>query len=755
MRLTLRTLLAYIDGILETENAEEIGKKIEDSEFATNLLHRIRDVMQRLRLAAPRLADRGPGLDANTVAEYLDNTLHDDRVPDFEKVCLDSDVHLAEVASCHQILTLVLGEAAEIDPAARQRMYQLPNLLAAEDPSGNGSDAAEVAAGDGGSGDRASTPRKRRKPIVPDYLREPRKRRSVLPVAVALMTAACIGGVALGYFGYFERDGRLMCLLLGRPEEIADQTVPGSDHSASEQSPPDQGPPEEPANEFPAQPPEPPEEHQPVLVAPLPPESDNLPTPPTTPPNHDTPPEPPPELLPEPLPELPEPLPGLPPEPAPGGALEPTLDVNPDPNPDLTPEPDSPQPPGSPGPQRMGALMSDQQVLLRYHAESTSWQRVPPQGILISEEPLVAPTGFRPKIALSAGVTLQLLGSTRIELLAGGGHALAGVRIRYGRVLIMPLAEAGTQLQLVIGDRTGVITFADAESIVALEVTHTRIPGTDPERVPVAVGANLYARTGQILWDEGAESEIVPVEAGACLAVGSQPADGPRAVQELPKWLMLGPLGDLDRRATSKVEQSLQIGRSPGLVLMELADPNHRQEEVRRLAARCLGDMGRFDDMVAALNDSGNRLDWPKYYIEYLRNAVARSPDEAAEVRQAIERQYREEPAAWYRMLWDYSAEDLEGGQDAKLVEYLDHKVLAFRVLSFWNLKNITGYGLYYHPDQTAAKRQGPVRSWRIRLEAGEIKIKALSEETIPPVVEQEGSLDKNDEPPQGIPVPL
>src|SRR5260370_22050168 len=83
----------------------------------------MRRVARQRRLTVPN----GTGADVtdpNLVASYLDNELEPEQVAEYEKKCLTSEVHLAEVASAHQILSLI-GQKAKVPVEARHRMYQL------------------------------------------------------------------------------------------------------------------------------------------------------------------------------------------------------------------------------------------------------------------------------------------------------------------------------------------------------------------------------------------------------------------------------------------------------------------------------------------------------------------------------------------------------------------------------------------------------------------------------------------------------
>ncbi len=125
MRLTLRTLLAYLDDTLPAAEIKGIGQKVAESDAAQELVARIKQVTRRRRLTTPPATGPNARFDANDVSEYLDNELPADKVAELEKVCLESDAHLAEISACHQILTLVLGEPALVPPTAKERMYGL------------------------------------------------------------------------------------------------------------------------------------------------------------------------------------------------------------------------------------------------------------------------------------------------------------------------------------------------------------------------------------------------------------------------------------------------------------------------------------------------------------------------------------------------------------------------------------------------------------------------------------------------------
>lgn len=250
MRLTLRTLLAYMDDILDPADREELSTKIGSSEFANDLIHRTHDTMRRLRLSAPQPLGIGMALDPNTVAEYLDNVLPPDHVGDLERICLESDVHLAEVASGHHVLTMVLGEPAAIDANARQRMYgiaseveqrrhlriepaHVPFRADKEEQETIGTDADDEA---------GAVPFSPPPAAVPDYLRTSawaRYRGTLTLVAAVLLITATVF-FAFGLKGWFEEGPSSTVASNQNGEDAMPPTMAGSESDSLVPPPNDQ-----------------------------------------------------------------------------------------------------------------------------------------------------------------------------------------------------------------------------------------------------------------------------------------------------------------------------------------------------------------------------------------------------------------------------------------------------------------------------------------------------------------------------------
>jgi len=741
MRLTLRNLLAYMDDILEPDDAQELGKRIEENQTATTLMHRIRDVIRRLRLGAPSVGEQRSGLDANTVAEYLDHTMPPDRVPDFEKVCLESDMHLAEVASCHQILTLVLGEPAEVDPVSRQKMYQLPDLVAAQVKAAQEAAATTTPEMIVGNGDAAlaepKEPQRRAKPAVPDYLRqeaETRRRRWSIATTLAVVAALIVVAIVIA-----QRIG------------VAPRMTWLSGQGAAPQGVVAPSPPERPAvpgagdeSGLPTGPGAAPEAEEPADDSTGPAEEAAAPERESSAKSDEARPEPPadkgvmPKAESEPA-EKPvtdlakekpgdEPGPPSKPEvdqvaslPKPSGLVQPPL------GPAEKTEPAAADTPPLP-PERVGQYISPKEILLKIDGDPSTWTRLADQAILGAGTRCLSLPTYRPVVLMAEDVHLQLVDATRVAFLPNDPQSEAkipGVAVEDGRVVITTERNAQARLRVQAGARKGTIQFAEVPATVAIVVDRQGVAGLDPETQPAPLAAYLFVTRGKIVWQEDAAAgTAVAVDAKTQISLADVQAK-PVAATELPRWIDASTISLLDQRASGTVERELAV--KPGGVLValrELAD--HRQKEVRWLALRSLGALGDFELLVAALDDPKQKALWP-VYLEELQGAVARGPVSAAQVRTAFERVYsaaargagqQADGTLLYELLWRYQVPELTAADAARLVEYLDHKTLAVRVLAFADLKRITNRGLYYEPEETAAKREPAVQKWKERLKA-------------------------------------
>ncbi|MEK6238814.1 MAG: hypothetical protein N2C14_29210, partial [Planctomycetales bacterium] len=152
MRLTLRVLLAYRDGMLNDEQSREVESKIDDSPMAQELRDRIHRLTTSRETPAPPVDEEFQKLDAGLAAQYLDCEISPDQMLGVEQVCMTSDPHLAEIADCHQILFKALTQPAEIPPSARARVMNATaaalgnHAPIAEEPTNQPADAVSESA---------------------------------------------------------------------------------------------------------------------------------------------------------------------------------------------------------------------------------------------------------------------------------------------------------------------------------------------------------------------------------------------------------------------------------------------------------------------------------------------------------------------------------------------------------------------------------------------------------------------------------
>lgn len=759
MRLTLRTLLAHMDDVLEPKDRAEVGQKIEESEFAKTLMQRIRDVTSRSRLGTPKVLGKGLAADSNTVAEYLDHIMHNEKVQEFEKVCLESDIHLAEVASCHQVLALVLGHPADIDPAMRRRMYDVINRpdepLEPEHPpvvpAANGAaphtppiNPLPVAASPV-TPVRASAPDPmERERTVPDYLKSDSK-KSPLLWAIAAGILLLLGLGIARIIGPFDNNHPIAALFGAKPDPtpVASNT------------------PNSPANNTPAKTPSP---DDPSNKTPLAPSNNPVATTPgSTTPASTIPANPATDPLASPVPANPNPVatpamtvvPPVPATPAialnqpnntigvegaapaipavnPAGVVAPMVTpatTGPD---AVTPVPPQPMPAADPGnvpappvvPGIAGRMTQDgTQVLLSWRTPpggEGAWVRVNANETIAVGERLLGLHTYRPALLLKNGLSLQLIGETQLEVYSTPNEDIPLIRLHFGRIVVANSGKANTKLAIEPGvKQAGLLTLNDPDSLIALEVQRTLPVGANPEAVQSQVSANLYIAAGRAQWQPDAAVAAGDTLAGPLLVKLHERPDSLQPPEtKLPNWIVKNELAGFDSQASGPFSQLLQGRQSVGLALREFANTD-RRAEIKYLASRSLALIDDFDFFIDSFTDVDQRGVWKKE-IETLQQALARGPDTAKLVREAFVKQRPAYGEKLYRYLWGATVADLATGLGDDLIASLDSDNLELRVLAYHCLRSAAADSEgkspthnYVAESSNAVARQQAVQRWK------------------------------------------
>jgi len=722
LRLTLRTLLAYLDDTLSPSQAREIGQQIAEEPSINDLVTRIRNVMRRRRLLADSPDPDHADVDPNDVAEYLDSVLSPNRVTELEKRVLENDLDLAEVASVHQILSLVLGKPAEISSTAKDRAYGLikgrPKSHALLEPIGpkkTSADPTPVEPMGSFNGSTASAPTSR------------------FGTSLVVLTLLVMLGVAV----YFT---------VTNPHERPLPPVPGAGELASAM--PNETLPSAPANEA---------THEknadstketaaPVPAAPAPnagnangnpqvplpkdeldavPEIDNVTPKPTATvtesPNNNDPIIPPivpssedKEKMQEPKPEEETKVAEKETEIA-KSDLKPATPVE---KPADATDEKSPADIDNFVP--VGTYTSPTGMLLRKSAKG--WERLQPQSQVFAGDVIADPPPGRSKIEFPTGLVIEMYSKSRLGFAFDPSFDVACVNP--DGQFILTSGKDPVHLKLSMNGIDWVLDLKNRGTKVSID-SNVLLPARLDSKKPAEwrIVINAFAGDAELSRD----SQTKELKAGREVAlISDQSGLGELTDAPIPAWVNV-PIEPVTERLINRMSDEVPLGPGPTARFRELVEDNNK--EMRLLAVGGLASMEEVDALVDFLRH-------PKYTpvrtacFESLRKCAREGGNELKQVQESLTRMYRP----------DVASELLEliiGYPDSKqwnvvhfkrLIERLDAEELTVREAAITNLYELTGKTFNYSADAASAQRRTAIGRWNKWMESqSDATLKALS----------------------------
>ncbi len=753
MRLTLRTLLAWMDGVLPPDAAGQMAEKVAGSAVAQTLANRIRDIVTRPTVAAAPAEGRGMAADPNSAAEFLDNVLPADRLAEFERVCIESDMQLAEVADCHRLLAdLTAGRAAvdQIDARLAERLQAVvasEHLAAAARSNGHPAIEAGAKTPDTAFADTvfvspasdARSPTSAASSVAP-------ARAWLLAGSAAALLLGLLGVLGWALIGGGRRDVAM------RPPAAVEPPRGGEPRPAEPVEIPD-GPaavaePTSPLVQQPAAPPDAGAAIEPLVAADERAEPAASPAPPLAVSPPDAVPESSPVVGPVAVPAEQQPQPGVPPPAAvasrvpQGEALAIAAPAAPVPASSQRVPEQPVAPPAAAEP--VGGVVAGPYVILMGSAAAAPqplvWQSRRAAAPIPLPAELVSPPFSQPELVIGR-VRIRFAPSTRAAVLADADGTVR-LDVLFGRAVVVaddPTARLGITAAGLVGRVQDGL-----EAPLGVEVVLDREAGADPATVAATRRARVVS-AGGIAWEQTAEDGGAPqgllqgfdpegrIPAGTLVEWSSVTADAVVAnrVAAVPDWVA----GSSDIEAADRQAAVALVARLPAdgpvqPALQQLAaDPRGEQ---RVLAAATLALLGDYDEAVRQLaaENPGRELyagQWAKLESLTVPLALARGANAAARLAKAFADQAPAGTAeSLTRLARGFSAADLAAGADAWLVDALDAPHLVVRRYAFQRLMELADPTavdrLRYRPDGRPEQRREGIAWWRRQQEEGRLR---------------------------------
>ena len=713
MRLTLRTLLAYRDGVLDPKEAALLEEKIKESSTAQQISQRIETGMRNRKIAPIPVDAREFGFEANLVAEFLDDTIPMETLPDMERKCLENNTLLIEIGSCHQILSRAISVPASIPASLRQRIRELPSKPVAYSTSlgvalekagtirriDSPSSAYSMDGGERVALESATaapkTLRKTRADLrasgielsdglgrqVPEYLigndRGWLKRAAM--AACLLIALVVAGAIAIGPLDRVR-------ILLGKPDGMDIAKVPSvpkpnkteSIRSGDEVTEPKDRGSAAPISESSSAPPMPSADNSKGAESLLGDKSivknESVPKP----------------------------------------SIEPSSIPSRKPNrmqwlPDSKPS-------------------SDSIVLAKVNnaADGTSnWKRLMAGEYVQGGERVVVPPAQRTEIRIEPGIRWLCAGESDLELLPSTTDS-ARVRFKAGRALLFSTPDAKS-IEVDCNGMLVSIRFDSDDACCGLEVQNVMLPCSDEMlqagKFDIQPIVRLIGVQGEIAFSYQGPNEFA---GRGALNVGQYVvwkqgilSEKQELVEEL-WWLRTSAERPIYQLASSELQSELATIESTSLdsELFELT--KHRRGETAALAVRTRMMLGQYDQIFSPdgiLNRKGLHSHWPSILAQ-IPQSLARQENRTQLV-EAIRADAPNRANTILSLLIPKSQEQLSAGADKILVEALSSSAMDERIMAINQLSAITTKNLGYQPDKTSVDA---VQQWRKMLGKNEIR---------------------------------